>query len=116
MTASIRPPGGPPIAPGATGIEGPSEVHADQPVPVGQAGAANRVAPAQTAEVQGPTEALLSRLEAGEVTREQAIEGLVTQALELHGGARLPPAQRSELAGVLRAALLEDPALVRLLG
>jgi hypothetical protein len=67
-------------------------------------------------EVQSSPAALLSRLEAGEVTREQAIDGLVAQALEVHGGARLPPAQRAELQSVLRAALLDDPVLGRLLG
>jgi hypothetical protein len=59
---------------------------------------------------------VLARLQAGELTREQAVDALVTQALELHGGARLPAPQRAELSSVLRAALLHDPALASLLG
>jgi hypothetical protein len=59
---------------------------------------------------------VLSRLDAGELTREQAIDSLVAQALETHGGARLPPTQRAELESVLRTALLDDPALASLLG
>jgi hypothetical protein len=50
------------------------------------------------------------------VTREQAIEGLVAQAVERHGGAKLSPALRSQLEGVLRSALRDDPVLGRLLG
>jgi hypothetical protein len=41
---------------------------------------------------------------------------LVAQALERHGGAGLTPALRTELESVLRAALLEDPVLGKLLG
>jgi hypothetical protein len=55
-------------------------------------------------------------LEVGEVTKTQAVEGLVAQALEAHGGARLSAAQRAELSDVLRSALLEDPVLGELLG
>jgi len=58
----------------------------------------------------------LRRLDAGEVTKTQAVEGLVAQALEASGGARLNAAQRSELADVLRQTLLNDPALGALLG
>jgi len=58
----------------------------------------------------------LRRLEAGEVTRGQAIDGLVAQAVEQRGGSHLSPSLRAELEGVLRAALMEDPVLGRLLG
>ena len=123
MSTSIRPPGGP-AAPGATDIAALSDVQGteaasplDKSAGVGGAAGASGAAPTQGARAaESPSAALLSRLQAGEVTREQAIEGLVAQALEVHGGARLPPAQRTELQQVLRAALLDDPALGRLLG
>jgi hypothetical protein len=69
----------------------------------------------QASQVQGPTAAWLQKLHAGEVTREQAVEGLVAQAIESHGGARLSHAYRQELEAVLRAALLDDPVLGGLL-
>jgi hypothetical protein len=62
-----------------------------------------------------PSAEWLRRLDAGEVTKNQAIEGLVAQAVEAHGGARLSAAQRSELADVLRQTLLGDPVLGALL-
>ncbi len=116
MSTPIRPPGGP-FSPGATGaVEGASGVEPGQAAKVAEAGAASRAAPAAPAAVQSSTEVLLNRLDAGEVTREQAIEQLVAEALEVHGGARLAAAQRSALQEVLRAALLDDPVLGRLLG
>jgi hypothetical protein len=63
-----------------------------------------------------PSANWIRRLEAGEVTRAEAIEGLVAHAVEQHGGGKLTPALRSELEGVLRTALLEDPVLGRMLG
>jgi hypothetical protein len=66
--------------------------------------------------VETPSAAWIRRLEAGEVTRAEAVEGLVAEAVERHGGAQLPPALRGQLEGVLRTALLEDPVLSRLLG
>jgi hypothetical protein len=50
------------------------------------------------------------------VTREQAIDGLLGEALRAHGGDALSPSRRAELEGVLRAALLDDPVLSGLLG
>ncbi|MDB4974351.1 MAG: hypothetical protein JWN48_2692 [Myxococcaceae bacterium] len=117
MSATIRPGGG--VTPGATGAEAATEVAPTSHTPASaldRAGAASAVASAPAAQLESPTAAMLSRLDAGALTREQAIEGLVAQALELHGGARLPAAQRGELEAVLRAALLDDPALASLLG
>lgn len=115
MSTSIRPPGGP-AATGPTELEGLAETQSAEVSSASETSAAARIAAPQASEVQSPTAGVLSRLDAGEVTREQAIETLVAQALEVHGGARLPPAQRDELATVLRAALLDDPALSRMLG
>jgi hypothetical protein len=72
--------------------------------------------PAQPERSQSPTGVWLSRLSAGEITKQQAIDGLVEQALSAQGAARLNAAQRSELSEVLRASLLGDPVLGRLLG
>jgi hypothetical protein len=110
MSSSIRPPGAPP--PGPAGLDGISELKPGQPAATTGAQAA---APAQAGTVESPTGAWLRRLSAGEVSKEQAVEGLVAQALEAQGGARLSPAQRSELAEVLRDALLNDPVLGELL-
>ncbi len=116
MSTPIRPPGGP-LPPGAVGgVERAAGVEAGQAAKVDGPGATQATAPAQSAAVQSSTEVVLARLDAGEVTREQAIERLVADALEVHGGTRLAPAQRAELEGVLRSALLEDPVLARLLG
>ena len=116
MSIPIRPPGGP-VIPGVSGVEGASEIQPGQAVDVGAIAGAGGAGEAQAAEAAGPTADVLARLEAGEITREQAIDSLVAQALEAaHGGARLPAAQRQELGSVLRAALMDDPALGRLLG
>jgi hypothetical protein len=80
--------------------------------------ASSRVAEtaSQSQRAESPTSVWLSRLSAGEITKQQAIDGLVEQALSAQGTARLNAAQRSELSDVLRASLLEDPVLGRLLG
>lgn len=114
MSASIKPPTG--SAPGVSDVQGTADI---QPSSATDASAV-RGAAAQTTAAAGQTEsasaAWLRQLEAGEVTRQQAIDGLVAQALEKHGAARLPASQRQELEHVLRAALLDDPVLSGLLG
>ena len=117
MSSSIRPPGTPP--PGAAGLgragdvaESAGQVQAGTGAKV-QAGAA---AGPQEAALSSPSAEWLRRLDAGEISRNQAVEGLVAQALEAQGGARLSPAQREELADVLRQTLLADPVLGGLLG
>jgi hypothetical protein len=121
VSASIRPPAG--STPGSAGIGELPEAgaaselqgaEAASPSGVGRS-EASRSEAARSAE-PSPTSSWIQRLEAREISRAEAIEGLVAQALETHGGARLPPAQRSELEGLLRSALLEDPVLGRLLG
>lgn len=116
MSTSIRPPTGSPGGP--SGIEGAADVAATGDVAAsGEVARSQTVAPeARAGAAQGPTAEWLARLEANEITRAEAIEGLVAQAIESHGGARLAPAQRAELEAVLRSALLEDPVLSRLLG
>lgn len=113
MSSSIRPPGTPP--PGPSGL---SEIQAERAAaPEGSHAAARAAeAPAQAERSQSPTSVWLSRLSAGEITKQEAVEGLVEQALSAHGAARLNAAQRGELAEVLRASLLGDPVLGRLLG
>lgn len=111
MSASIRPPGGPT---GPAAIDGPSEAAPSGAAVVGETAAPGAAVAAS--ELQSPSAAMLSRLDAGEVTREQAIDGMVAEALSALGAGRLPPAQRSELEGVLRAALADDPTLNKLLG
>lgn len=115
MSTPIRPPGGP-LPPGVAGVDGASEVERSRTDSVTGPTQAAAVAPSESVHVEGSTAALLARLDAGEVSREQAIDTLVRDALELHGGAHLPPTQRAELESVLRVALLDDPALSRLLG
>lgn len=123
MSTPIRPAGGP-LAPGVSGLDsavtGASDVEGSAGVASTEASASKAIDQAVSAplgtEVHGATATLLARLEAGEVTREQAIDGLVREALDVHGGQALPPAQRAELEAVLRTALLDDPTLSRLLG
>lgn len=114
MSTTIPPPGGP-GAPSLKGVEGPEEIETEPNVAV--AGTAEAQS-AQSAEapghVESPTAAWLRRLEVGEVTRAQAIDGLVAEAVASHG-AHLSAAQRAELGEVLRATLLDDPVLGRLL-
>lgn len=120
MSIPIRPPGG-------TGA--PASTSLDPTTPLGSSQSASAASQAQSTEaaaraeaqaqagaVQSPASSVLSRLEAGEVTREQAVDALVSQALEQVGGGQLPPTQRAELTAVLRNALLEDPSLSKLLG
>ncbi len=116
MSTSIRPPGASPA--GSPGLEGVNDLEpgrANDAAATAQATASQRAGEAQP-QAAGPTGEWLRRLEVGEVTKTQAVEGLVAQALEAHGGARLSAAQRAELSDVLRSALLEDPVLGELLG
>ena len=118
MSTSIRPPAGSPA--GSAGVGEASEVSAGAEVSASEAAAPGEAARAseasRTASADSVSAQWLERLEAREISRTEAIEGLVAQALEAHGGARLPAAQRTELEGLLRSALLEDPVLGRLLG
>jgi hypothetical protein len=82
----------------------------------GQASEVARPGLAGAGAAQSPTAAWLHKVASGEATRAEAVDALVAQALEAQGGAQLSPAQRSELEGILRSALLEDPVLSRLLG
>jgi len=112
MSSSIRPPGAPP--PGPAGLDGISDLKPGQnsPSTAPQASAPN----SQAAAAESPTAGWLRRLSAGEVSKQQAVDGLVAQALEAQGPVRLSPAQRDELAAVLKEALLNDPVLAGLLG
>jgi hypothetical protein len=117
MSSSIRPPGTPPPASAGlgaagevAGAEGPVQSGASAKVQPGAAGAP------QAGALESPSAEWLRRLDAGEISRAQAIDGLVAQALEVQGGARLSAAQRGELAEVLRQTLLGDPVLGSLLG
>ncbi len=103
MSVSIKPPGGP----GVVGVDGPGEAAPSAAVGVGDA---------SPASVQSPSATLVAKLDAGEITREQAIDGMVAEALSALGASKLPAAQRAELEGVLRTALAEDPTLNKLLG
>ncbi len=118
MSSPIRPPTGP--RPSPSGVEGASETRAVDRTQVDGAapasGAAPTASPAAAPAASSPTAAWLERLQAGEVTREQAIDGLLAEALRAHGGDALSPSHRAELEGVLRAALLDDPVLGGLLG
>jgi hypothetical protein len=117
---SIKPSGGPPlpIQPSTT--------------PAGQAGTAEQAggvsfrkaleSAASAGQVQQPAAAapgsvaadplaeLAQAVRSGALTREQALERLVERALG-SAAAGLTPAQRAELAVVLREALQHDPAL-----
>jgi hypothetical protein len=116
MNSPIRPPGTP--ATGLTGPDGVADLRPGETAPTaaGARGATGVSAPEAQAQVaETGTGEWLRRLEVGEVSRAEAVEGLVAQAVEAHGGARLSAAQRVELAEVLRSALLEDPVLGELL-
>lgn len=115
MSIPIRPSSGP-LPSGMAGIEGAPDLAGSEAPAAAGSEAAGGVQATVTKEVEGSTAGVIARLEAGEVTREQAIDGLVQEALALHGGAGLPPTQRAELEAVLRSALLDDPTLSRLLG
>jgi hypothetical protein len=115
VSTPIRPPSGP-LPPGVAGVDGAADIAGSQATAIPASAPTERVEANASVEVQGSTATLLARLEAGEVTRDQAIEGLVREALEQSGAARLPTAQRAELESVLRSALLDDPTLSRLLG
>lgn len=112
MSSSIRPPGAPP--PGPAGLDAVSELQSGKAAAPSAPEAAG--AQPQTASVESPAGAWLRRLSAGEVSKQEAVEGLVAQAVEAQGGARLSAGQRAELADVLRDALLNDPVLGELLG
>lgn len=118
MSSSIKPPTG--SAPGLSSpsdVRGPSDIKSIESAESGAVRApATQAGAPSTAQADGPNAALLRQLEAGQVTRQQAIEGLVQNALEAHGGGRLSPQQRGELEQVLRAALMDDPVLGRLIG
>ncbi|MFT3926347.1 MAG: hypothetical protein QM778_27625 [Myxococcales bacterium] len=124
MSSSIRPPGGSPPTPTPGGPGESSRIRgaeaAEPTRPAGGVDQASQVGSTQQGAAAGGAESAtarwIRRLEAGEVTRTEAIEGLVAQAVEQRGGQRLSPAVRAELEGVLRAALLGDPVLGRLLG
>jgi hypothetical protein len=126
MSTAIRPPGGPGSMRGPAELDGSGEVDAsiapgdvvetERAAATGGAAASAAVGTKQTAVVDNPTALVLSRLDAGEISREQAIDSLVAEAVATHGATRLPPLQRAELEGIMRAALLEDPTLARLLG
>lgn len=118
MSSSIRPPGAPPPgSPGLLGINDLKPGQASDAPQTGQVTGGPRGAEAPPeAAVGSPTGEWLRRLEVGDVTKAQAVDGLVAQALEAHGGAGLSAAQRAELSEVLRSALLEDPVLGELLG
>lgn len=112
MSSSIRPPSA--SSPGPSGV---SELSAPKPAALEAGKAAGKVAEsdAQAASAASPAAHWLTRLSAGEVTKQQAIDGLVEQALAAQGTARLSAAQRAELSEVLRESLLGDPVLGRLL-
>jgi hypothetical protein len=107
VSASIKPPGGP----GVVGVEGLGEA-----APSAATGVSESASAAAPASVQSPSATLIAKLDAGEITREQAIDGMVAEALSAVGAGKLPAAQRAELEGVLRAALADDPTLNKLLG
>lgn len=112
MSTSIRPPGGP--ASGTSGIDGTSEINRTEPGGTSEGVTGTAAASQAPVGVESPTAVWLRRLEAGEVTRHEAVEGLVADAVAAHG-AHLSVAQQSELSDVLRATLLDDPVLGRLL-
>jgi hypothetical protein len=115
VSTPIKPPSGP-LSPSVAGVDSASDVAGSEPTAVAAPERSGRVEGAPASEVQGSTGTVLARFQAGEVTREQAVEALVREALEAHGAGRLPASRRVELEGVLRSALLEDPTLSRLLG
>lgn len=113
MTSSIKPPGGP----GALD-SGPSPLTESAP-----AAGADRISAtpettsahtaASAAEQAAPSGAAgwLQRFESGEISREVAIDGIVSQAMRTHETGALSAAQRLELETVLRDALANDPTL-----
>jgi len=116
VSTSIKPPTG--STPGLAGLEGAPDIKANPGVqgPSAQGASPQASVTAASPQVGSPSEGWLNRLQAGEVTRDQAIDGLVNQALENHDVSHLPSAQRTALEQVLRATLLDDPVLSRLLG
>lgn len=114
MSSSIRPPGAPPAGP--SGLSEIAAANRPDAVEAGKASARVAEPQVQAQRAETPASVWLSRLSAGEITKQQAVDGLVEQALSAQGAGRLSPAQRAELSEVLRASLLGDPVLGRLLG
>ncbi len=114
MSASIKPPTG--SSQGVSSLQGPADVKPSGLSDAESVHATSSQAAAAAVPNESVSAGLLRKLEAGQVSRQQALDGLVAQALEAHGGARLPATQRAELEQVLRAALQDDPVLSRLLG
>ncbi len=135
MSTSIRPPGGftsgvgaGSLADGGSDIsdasgltgtaqsEGAQSLHGAGQTLSSQASEAGQAARGEAAASESAAGGWIQRLEAGEISRSEAVEGLVADAVQKHGGARLSPAMRGELENVLRTALKNDPVLSRLLG
>jgi hypothetical protein len=116
--SSIKPPGaGSPDA-----VDGADAADAAEAVESAEAlgaageteGASAEVAGAGGAATAAPdagTGAWLAKLDAGQISQQEAVDGIVAEALEAHGGDQLEPARRSELESVLREALQDDPVL-----
>jgi hypothetical protein len=119
VTNPIRPSGPSPLGGGSPldqldaldGAQGSAETARNQ----GASGVSGAAAGAGTSQLQGATAEVLSQLSTGAISRDQAIEALVSEALARHGAGRLGPSQQADLASVLRAALLDDPVLGGLL-
>jgi hypothetical protein len=119
VTNPIRPSGPSPLGAGSPldqldaldGAQGSAEAARNQ----GPSGVSGAAGSASTGQVQGSTAEVLSQLSSGAISRDQAIEALVSEALLRHGAGRLGPSQQADLASVLRTALLDDPVLGSLL-
>jgi len=81
-----------------------------------RASTAAEVSGGASVDTSDPVQGWLLRLERGEVSRAEAVEGIVNHILDSQGGEELSASRRAELAEVLRDTLTEDPILAPLLG
>ncbi len=115
MTSPIKPPGGPPAGvPGPEDIQGPAKpADAKGPEKTFKATLDAAAPPEATSKVAPAEEirALAEAIKAGEINSTQAVDKLVSRALESPTAKLLTGAGRASLEAKLRQAIKDDPAL-----
>jgi hypothetical protein len=107
---------GPGVSPTTAGrTEGPSGSAFQQQLSTEQASQVSGAEQAAAASGPDPVAGLIEDVEAGRLSMDQAVDRLLTRTLAQMEG-QLDSAQRAELSGLLRDALMNDPTLVALRG
>ena len=114
MTSPIKPPGGsvPPLAPSnaTQGVDPKAAESFREALEVGET--------PKTVATEGPSgvEAVVADLRADRIDAAEAVERLITEALQGPMASMLDSAGRSELEAHLRETLADDPNLQALVG